>query len=379
VFPRITYKEWSSQAATARYSLTNSGLCRWEEHPDGESGTPETPLRQVPVADRLRGLADPPADADLRDLVAAEYGVGRENVLITCRCQHANFLAVAAARDLASGAGAGRPEVLVEAPAYEPLFRTPEGLGTTVTRFERRADERYALDPDRAAAAATDRTCLVTITNRHNPSGRAAGAGTVADLARVARSNDAYLVVDEVYAPTILDPDDVEATPFGGTTAAHLPGTVVTNSLTKFFGLYGPSVGWIVGDEAFVERARLIEAHTNAVATTSVDVARTVLYDADAQVAESRDLLAEKADALSSFLASRDDLDCVVPDDFSLAFPAHDRADGRAVAEAALDRGVAVFPGEYFGDPDRFRIALGAAPVEVERGLDVLGRVLDGL
>ena len=41
--------------------------------------------------------------------------------------------------------------------------------------------------------------------------------------------------------------------PFGGVTAADLPNAVVTNSLTKFFGLGGLRYGWVVGDPSFVD------------------------------------------------------------------------------------------------------------------------------
>jgi aspartate/methionine/tyrosine aminotransferase len=62
-----------------------------------------------------------------------------------------------------------------------------------------------------------------------------------------------------------------------------------------------------------------------------------------------------------------------------MALLAHERATGDEVTEAALDAGVLVVPGRFFGSPEGFRITLGKRGDEMARGLDVLGEVLDDL
>lgn len=62
--------------------------------------------------------------------------------------------------------------MLVEKPGYEPLLTTPEAFGARVDRFRRPPDTGYDLEPDRVAAALADELALVTVTNRHNPSGQ---------------------------------------------------------------------------------------------------------------------------------------------------------------------------------------------------------------
>ena len=67
-------------------------------------------------------------------------------------------------------------DVLVERPGYDPLMGPPALLGANVTRFDRRFEDAYRLDPDEAVRAAlTPRTRLIVVTNAHNPSGVAGG------------------------------------------------------------------------------------------------------------------------------------------------------------------------------------------------------------
>ena len=368
MFPTLSYIEWIvGRLDEATHDLGSSDLSPVADD-DGV----------VPAA--LRDLPDPADDGvTLEELVADEYGVEAGNVLVTAGATHANFLVAAAAMGRSE---AETPHVLVEKPGYEPLVGTPQGLGARVNRFVRPADHYYELEPGRVEAAMTEDTALITATNGHNPSGRAADRDALAEIGRVAAENDAVLLVDEVYSPFVARPDgdaEGERTPIGGVSGALLPNTVVTNSLTKFHGLGGLDIGWLIADEAFVERARSVLYHLPTVAEPSRALARRALANGETLAGRSRDLAAENHALLAAFVEGRDDLSGFVAPGSTFAFPSHRRADGDAVVEAAWEAGVLVVPGRFFDDPERFRLSLGRRPEAARAGLDALGAVLDDL
>ncbi|WP_224335736.1 pyridoxal phosphate-dependent aminotransferase [Haloprofundus halobius] len=384
MLPRIPYIEWiTGRPAAADHDLGSSDLRR---------APPSSNVVPPVLSDR----GDPPEDVTLRSQIAAIYGVPPESVLVTAGATHANLVAAATAlaaatesRTKTNGAtgttGTNEaPAVLVENPGYQPLVRTPRGLGARVDRFSRSADERYRLSPDSVADAFPDRLALVTVTNRHNPSGRLTTRETLASLADRVADAGAYLLVDEVYAP-FVSASEAGSTPgsgprpFGGVSAAGLPNTVVTGSLTKFYGLGGLTVGWLVGPQSFVERARRVLTHVPFVATPTAALARRALHHEADLTARSRDHLASNHDRLTAFVDGRSDLAGDVPEDSSYAFLSHESADGDAVSEAAWDAGILVVPGRFFDDASSFRLSLGRAPDEVDAGLDALGAVLDDL
>ena len=378
MFPPLSYLEWIvGRPGRATHDLGSSDL-RPVDPGDGV----------IPAA--LHDLPDP--EASLEELLADEYGVGPENVLVTAGATHANFLVAAAALGRCD---ADEPDVLVEKPGYEPLVETPAGLGARVTRFVRPAGREYELDPDRAEAAMTEETALVTATNHHNPSGRITDREAISGLNRVAAEADAMLLVDEVYSP--LGDGGADA-PLGGVSGARLSNTVVTNSLTKFYGLGDVRIGWLVADESFVERARSVKWHVPAVSGPSRRLAARALANADVLDRRSRDLAAENHALLAEFVEDRDDLSGFVSPGCTFAFPAHERTDGGererrerdprrgaertdgdAVAEAAWKAGVLVVPGRFFDDDARFRLSVGRRTDAVRAGLDAFGDVLDDL
>ncbi len=378
MFPRIDYLHWiEGRPDAVAHDLGSSDL-------GGRAGDGIDDL--LAAVTSLETL-----ETDLEARIAIRYGVDRENVLVTAGACMANALAVGTVLTenhdgpegvVATGVGglgsddedADPVRVLVEKPGFEPMVETPRALGATVDRFLRKPDD-YELDPDRIAAAVRDGTALVSVTNRHNPSGRLHDRDRLAAAVSTATDADAHLLVDEVYAPYLTEAGDG---PFGGPTAAGLPGAVVTGSLTKFHGLDGLRIGWLVADEEFVERARTVAAHFPVTADANRVLARAAL-DRESIDAEARNLVARNADRLRSFVAARDDLAGRVFDGSTYAFLAHERADGDAVTEAAADRDLLVVPGRFFDDDERFRVSLGRDPDRMAAALAVLGETLDAL
>lgn len=388
MFPDVAYLDWIvGRPEQAEYDLGSSDLRR--AHADLDDVSPPA----------LVDVATP--DATVEEQLASAYGVEPENVLLTAGATHANFLAVAAAlREASEAADSEAPEgadrdgdepfegrVLVETPGYEPLLATPRGLGATVDRFDRPAANDYSLDPDRVTGALRADTAMVTVTNRHNPSGRRVGRDALAAVAEaVTDANaDARLLVDEVYSPFDGSEngersDGPETTgPFGGPTAAGLRNAVVTNSLTKFLGFPGVRLGWLVADEEFVARARKVKYYVPAVAEPSRRLAGRALARASELSADSRRRIRANHDALANFVTDRADLAGRVEPGCTYAFLEHEFADGNEVARAAWEQGVLVVPGRFFDDPNRFRIAACRPPEAVRAGLDHLGSVLNSL
>lgn len=359
MFEPMPYLEWiHGRPAEATYDLGSSDLRTY--HPDGEV-----------VPGPLEGLAQPADPPALSASIAAEYGVDESQVVVAAGATHANFLAIATALALADG-----DKVVVEKPGYGPLVHTPAGLGGDIQRFRRPAEEGFELDPERVNGAITDQTALVTVTNRHNPSGRLTSREELAAVAAAAEETESRLLVDEVYGPYVEEDGDGA---FGGVTAAGLRGVVATGSLTKFHGLGGLQIGWLVADEPFAERARTVRSHVPAVAAPSRALAKRFFAHGEELVAASREHLRRNNELLSSFVTGRKELSGRIPDGCTFGFVEHERADGDELAEAAWDADILVVPGRFFHTPEGVRLSAGRDTEEVRAGLEAFGELLDEL
>ena len=376
MFPAIEYLEWiDGRPEAVTHDLASSDL-RPATHADG------------PIPSRLAGRADPPGQPRVDALVADQYDVDPENVLVTAGASNANALAftvaaqrlardpeaaVVPAMDSDDHDDAGPSHVLVEKPGYEPLTATPRGFGARVDRFMR---PQGILDPARVDGALTDGTELVAVTDRHNPTGRRADRDALVASAAVVADADARLLVDEVYAPFTTTPTDE---PFGAPSMAGTDGVVTTGSLTKFLGLGGLRVGWLVADPAFVAAAERVRHHLPSVAQPSLALARRAFHHLDDLAADSRRRIQRNHDLLADFAADRHDLAGHVHDGATYAVLEHDDVDGTTLADDALDAGVLVVPGRFFDQPDAVRISLGRPTQQVTAALDALADALDDL
>jgi N-succinyldiaminopimelate aminotransferase len=107
----------------------------------------------------------------------------------------------------------------------------------------------YALDPDRLAAAFTDRTRLILLNSPHNPTGKVFDRADLEHVARVCTERDVLAVTDEVYEHLVFDGRD-------HVPLATLPGmrdrTVTISSAGKTFSFTGWKIGWATGPRELV-------------------------------------------------------------------------------------------------------------------------------
>ena len=109
-----------------------------------------------------------------------------------------NHLALAAATEPGD-------EILIELPTYDPILSAAKYLGLNIKRFKRRSEDRFAIDVAEIERNLTARTRMIVLCNFHNPSGAFTSDATLRKIANLARRNNAYVMVDEVYREMLYE------------------------------------------------------------------------------------------------------------------------------------------------------------------------------
>ena len=349
---RSPYMEWAKHRAKPAIDLAGSNLlaCSLDDLPGAREAldiSGESPNGYLPLV----------------EAIAARYGVGPGNVATAVGCSGANFLTLAALVGTAD-------EVLLERPGYDPLAAAATMLGATVSRFDRRFEEGYRLDPDAIRRAITSRTRVVIVSNPHNPSGVAATRQEMVAIGRLAEKRGVTVLADEVY---------LDLVPGGAPAATLSPAFVSTNSLTKAYGLASLRCGWSVAPPEVTEKIRRERDVVDVWSAIPADRISVVAFRNIDRLAErAQRLLARNASLVREFVDSRAELECV-PSSATIAFPRfRDGRDARSfVAKLFEDHGVAVVPGSFFDAPSHFRIAFGGATETVEKGLEAIAACLE--
>jgi hypothetical protein len=349
------YMHWAKFKRPVRYALTTSEV-------------PHFRMDRLPIgiADLDLDGASHPRYSPLRERIAARYGVPTEQVVAADGTSMANFLAMAAL--ITRG-----DEVLIEQPTYEPLIGAASFLGATIKRFERKASDAFRLDAAGIEVMLSPATRLIVITNLHNPTGALVEEEELRALGELAGSVGACVLVDEVYLDAAVPPRR---------SSVHLGAEfVITNSLTKVYGLSGLRCGWILAEPELAERMWRLndlfgvnQAHpAERLACIAFDRLDEVIGDTPAMLGRNRGLF-------NGFIDSRNDLECMPAGCGITAFPRWTGGDTQRLDDHLREHyDASVVPGRWFEMPDHFRIGFGLPTEDFEEGIRRLGRALDDL
>jgi len=349
------YMNWAKTSSGAKYNLATSGLANLS-------------LRDLEVSlDDLEITNGGYGYAPLKQALSDRYRVGTDSIVTAAGTTFANHLALAAILEPGD-------EVLLEQPVYEPVLAVVRYLGAEVRRFPRSFASGFRIQPEEVERHLTPRTKLIVVTNLHNPSGVLTDQSTMRELGDLARSVNARVLVDEVYLETLFEKEP--------RTAFHLgPEFVVTNSLTKTFGLSGLRCGWILAEPELAWRMWLLN---DIFAATPVHAGERLsvlaLQQLERLARKAKAVLDTNRQLVNDFLDSREDLEAVRPELGTVVFPRLQRGSSDELCRLLRDKyETSVVPGRFFELPEHFRIGMGGDSEVLRVGLDRLGAALDEL
>jgi aspartate/methionine/tyrosine aminotransferase len=361
-FSEIDYITWAKSLPAARINLARSGVAPCPASLLGVRAS------SLPV-----NLPVKYGYAPLLSAIAKRYRVTPDRVFtVSGGTTLANFVACAAALH---GAERGA-EVIVERPAYEPLLRATEALGARVRRLDRSFREGWRIDLRRLEKVVTTRTRLAIVTNLHNPSGARIDAETLASMARILAGAGAYLLVDEVYLECLFTATRTASSVHAGANV------IVTNSLTKAYGLDGLRAGWLLGPADVVRRAGLI---FDVIGGNGVAPGEQMALAAFRRMAvisrRSRAILGGNLQVMRRFLATERRLRAILPEGGNVLFAKLPRGlDDEPLAAHLRDRySTLLVPGRFFESPGFVRLSFGCEAAVLERGLANVSRALNDL
>ncbi len=302
--------------------------------------------------------------APLKTGIARRHDIDPDCIFTTEGTSMANHLAMAALLEPGD-------EILIERPAYGLLLDAAAYIGARIQRFDRIEESGWALDPAQVRRALSPKTKLIVITNLHNPSSVLAPDSALREIADLAASVGAMLLVDEVYLDAVY-----ENTP---RTSFHLAGNiVVTSSLTKIYGVTGLRCGWILAQPDLI---RAVWQLNNLFAATPAHPAEIIA----AAAFESLPILRERARkvvdadrvALARFLDLQTKISAVRTGSGTTSFLRlkNGNAD-EFLARLRAEYETSAVPGRFFEMPDHIRIGMG---VNHEMFVEGLGRFAKAL
>lgn len=349
------YMHWFKYQKPVRYNLASSEV-------------PHFRLDRLPLTvghldlDGASHYRYPP----LRQAIADRYGVSPNMVVTANGTSMANFLAMATL--IAPG-----DEVIFETPTYEPMRSAAEFLGADLRPWPRIPGNGFRLDLGQLERIGGPQTKLIVTTSLHNPSGALISEEEVRAIGEIASRCGARVLVDEVY----LD----SAATRQPTSALLGPQFLVTSSLTKVYGLSGLRCGWILAEPELAERIWRLNDLFGVNNPHPAEMLSCFAFEyLDEVAAGNAERLAANRALFNRFVASRDDIECMLAEHGITVFPRWRGGDAEPLHDVLRSRyDTSIVPGRWFDMRDHFRVGLGGDTGMLEQGLARLGSALDEL
>lgn len=141
-------------------------------------------------------------------------------------------------------------EVLIADPSYPCNRELVRAFGGNVVDVPTSAETRFHLTPELCREYWSEHTKAVMITSPSNPTGTTIAFDTLKAVCDLARERGVWRIVDETYldlADRESDGSDVKSV------LACDPDAIVCSSFSKFFGMTGWRLGWMVVPEYALE------------------------------------------------------------------------------------------------------------------------------
>lgn len=348
------YMHWAKTQSRAPFNLATSGVGSF-------------PLAELPGQPTLEINGDSTYGyAPLQRAIARKCGVDPDCVVAAAGTSMANHLAMAALVEPGD-------EVLIEHPAYELLVSTAQYFGAEVKRFARAEDQGYAIDPAAVRAALSPRTKLIVVTNLHNPSSVLTPDAVLREIGDLAGSVGAHVLVDEVYLDAVY-----ENTP---RSSFHLgPQFIVTNSLTKVYGLSGLRCGWILAQPDLARAMWRLNDLFGSIPAHPAELLSVAAFEHLDFIRErARGVVEADRILLREFLNRRTEVSAPLTPWGTTVFPRFHGPNADAfLARLRADYETSAVPGGFFEMADHFRIGMGVSTEMFREGLRRLDLALSG-
>lgn len=317
-------------------------------------------------------LGYPQADGtpQLRSLIAATYRrATTEQVFVTNGSSEANFLAAWHLFEKGD-------EVVIMVPNYMQTWGLAKTWGLKIRPLKLREDLEWQFDPEDLKKVVTKRTKAIQVCNPNNPTGAVMARDRRKALIDAAKDSGAWLLSDEVY----LGAERVG--PRTESLWGYHDRTLISNGLSKAYGLAGLRTGWLVGPPRKIEDIKKHHDYlTLTPAKLSDDLAQVALQPTrrDDILARTRAILQKNYPALREWLEAHGSMFSHVPPTAgAICYIRYNlKINSWKLAERLRkEKSVMIVPGDHFGMDGYMRIGTGPPTDYLLAGLDRVDELL---
>jgi len=286
----------------------------------------------------------------------------QENILVSPGARFSVFLAITTLLNPGD-------EIIVIEPAWPAYKDCALNAGVKVRSIQTTLESKWEPSIKKIEEAINSNTKMIVLNYPNNPTGKILPINLQDEIINLARKNNLFVLSDEIYA-------QYSYKDWKSILSYNYEKSIVTQSFSKSHAMTGFRIGYAISNPEIIDKMSKLQALCLTNVSEPIQFVALQALNADTSnytnIVKSRlEVLIQKAKAIG--------LEFIEPDGSMYLFAKvpKDGFDGTEFANSLLDRGLAVAPGEGFGDcRDFIRISACQDEKALIEGMSILQNIL---
>jgi aspartate aminotransferase len=289
--------------------------------------------------------------------------VSEENIMVCPGARFAVYLAITTLLNPGD-------EIVVIEPAWPAYKDCALNAGIKVRTIKTTLETRWEPSIDQINNAINENTKMIILNYPNNPTGKTLPEKLLDDIIQTAKEHDLYVLSDEIYSNMQHGPAFCDSV-----VKYNYEKSIITKSFSKSHAMTGYRIGYAIAEPSIIEKMSKLQALS--LTNVSEPIQYVALKALGFDTSESADIIRSRLNMLKES-AKNIGLEFIEPDGamFLFARTKHKNFDATKFSEKLLEYGVAIAPGEGFGDYKEFFRITAIDETKLMEGMTILDTVM---
>ncbi|MDC1136797.1 aminotransferase class I/II-fold pyridoxal phosphate-dependent enzyme [Nitrosopumilus sp.] len=260
-------------------------------------------------------------------------------------------------------------EMIVIEPAWPAYKDCALNAGIKVRTINTTLEEKWEPSIEQIKKVINSNTKMIVLNYPNNPTGKILPEKLQDDIIEIVKENNLYVLSDEIYSQYVK-------TNWKSILSYNYEKSIVTQSFSKSHAMTGFRIGYAIADKKIIEQMAKLEAL--CLTNVSEPVQYVAMKALEEDTTNNSKIIQKRLDMLSE-KTKEIGLEFTIPDGAMYIFAKINQKgfDGVEFANNSLEKGLAVAPGEGFGNyKDFIRISACQDEKTLMEGMHILGNIM---
>lgn len=285
-----------------------------------------------------------------------------ENVIVSPGARFSVFLSISTLLNPGD-------EIIVIEPAWPAYAENALNSGIKVRTIQTTLENKWEPSVNQIASVINPNAKMIVLNYPNNPTGKILPKKLQDEIVQMAIKNNLYILSDEIYS-------DYSYNDWKSVLSYEYEKSIITQSFSKSHAMTGFRIGYAISHPDIIDKMAKLQAL--CMTNVSEPIQYVALKALDSDTSDNTKTMRNRLDLLVK-MAKGMQLDFVVPDGAMYLFAKVRKENFNAVdfTNQLLDQGVAIAPGEAFGNYQNF-IRISACQPEklLDEGMQIIERAL---